>query len=376
MDDANVGAGSTPRTPRGLVKIQSLRDRLRLVWSYGGKRYFLSLGMSDTTINRLAAEIRAKQIEGDVATGNFDPTLNKYKVQGQWSSDLTVGQLFAKFMDYKASRVDERTLLKYRWMLGHLETHFGCRAIALVESKDAERFKDWMLTRMAAVTLRDYLSLVNACWVWAMKQGLIEVNPWADLPIRVKPKQRPRPFTTDEIRLILATFRDHPRWSVYTDFVEFLFGTGCRTGEAIGLRWQHVSADGASIWIGESISRGKRKATKTNRARQISLGPRLTQMLCDRRRPDVNPDDLVFCSPQGFAIDDHNFRNRAWVDILNLAGVEYRKPYSTRSTLISHLLHIGRSPAEVAELVGDDVATIYKFYAGNVQSRPRLPDLF
>jgi integrase len=367
--------GDRNRTPRGGVTVQVLRDRLRLVWSHGGKRYFLSLGLADTKINRLAADIKARQIEGDIATANFDSTLNKYKAVGQRSSDEQVVQLFDKFMAYKAKRVDVRTMQKYQALRGHLGEFFGQRAIALVLERDAEKFKDWMLLRMSSTTLKDYLSLVNACWIWAIKQGWIEVNPWLDIPVKVAPKQRPKPFSKDEIKAILGAFRSHSRWGMYGDFVEFLFGTGCRTGEAIGLRWQHVSADCTAVWIGESISRGRRKATKTNRARDISLSPRLAQLLLSRRSPEWEPDDLVFCSPQGFAIDDHNFRNRAWVDILAIAGVEYRKPYSTRSTLISHLLDMGRSPAEVAELVGDDVATIYKFYAGNVQSRPRLPNL-
>jgi len=371
-----VGEGkAAARTPRGGVAVQSVKERLRLVWSHQGKRYFMNLGLADTKLNRLAADIRAKQIEGDIATANFDPTLNKYKAQGFRSTDDTVAQLFEKFMAYKAKRLDERTVHKYRALLGHLLAYFGQKTIGALMDRDAEGFREWMLQRVGTTTLRDYLSLVNACWVWSIKRGWIEVNPWVDIPVKVKPKQRPKPFTKDEIKLILGAFRAHPRWGMYADFVEFLFGTGCRTGEAIGLRWQHVSADFMSVWIGESMSRGRRKATKTNRARTIALSPRLMELLRARCPQNAEPDDLVFCSPQGFAIDDHNFRNRAWVDVLVIAGVEYRKPYSTRSTLISHLLDMGRSPAEVAELVGDDVATIYKFYAGNVSSRPRLPNL-
>ncbi|MCG9891058.1 MAG: tyrosine-type recombinase/integrase [Thermosynechococcaceae cyanobacterium MS004] len=363
------------RTPRGGVTVQVLKERLRLVWSHGGKRYFLSLGLADTKLNRLAADIKARQIEADIVTANFDPTLNKYRGEGRRTTDMLVTQLFERFTDYKSKRVDLRTLQKYRALLGHLSDYFGQGAIAQVREREAEKFKDWMLSRMGPGTFRDYLSLVNACWLWGIRQGLIQVNPWADLKVRVNPKQRPKPFTREEIKKIVEGFRAHSRWNVYGDFVEFLFGTGCRTGEAVGLRWQHVSEDFQTVWIGESISRGRRKTTKTNRARYITLSPRLSKLLQSRKPLDADSDELVFCSPQGFAIDDHNFRNRAWTDVLTLAGVEYRKPYSTRSTLISHLLDMGRSPAEVAELVGDDVATIYKFYAGNVTSRPRLPNL-
>lgn len=141
--------------------MQVLRDRLRLVWSYGGKRYFLSLGLADTKINRIAADIRARQIEGDIATANFDPTLNKYKAVGLRSTDETVFQLFEKFIVYKAKRIDVRTIQKYRPLSGHLVDFFGQRAIAQVMERDTEQFKDWMLLRVGATTLRDYLSLVK-----------------------------------------------------------------------------------------------------------------------------------------------------------------------------------------------------------------------
>ena len=162
----------------------------------------------------------------------------------------------------------------------------------------------------------------------------------------------------------------------YADFVEFLFGTGCRTSEAIGLRWQHVSDDCASVWIGESLTRGERKATKTNRARTITVTPRLQSVLKARRPAQPEPDQLVFTSPKGGSIDDHNFRNRAWVKILMKLEIDYRKPYTTRHTLISHALDLGQSPVMIAQLTGHDVQTLYENYAGSVNSRPRLPDLF
>jgi integrase len=66
----------------------------------------------------------------------------------------------------------------------------------------------------------------------------------------------------------------------------------------------------------------------------------------------------VFQSARGGAIDDHNFRNRAWTTILEGLGVDYRKPYNTRHTFISHALDMGMNPVEVAQLTGHDVAAI------------------
>jgi integrase len=98
-------------------------------------------------------------------------------------------------------------------------------------------------------------------------------------------------------------------------------------------------------------------------------------MLLARRPENPDADGLVFPTPHGHAIDDRNFRNRAWKTVLSGLNIDYRKPYNTRHTLISHALDLGMSPVMVAQLTGHDVATLYENYAGSVNSRPRLPEL-
>ena len=185
----------------------------------------------------------------------------------------------------------------------------------------------------------------------------------------------PKPFTSDEIKAIIQGFEQDRYYSHYVEFVEFLFSTGCRTGEAIGLCWKHLNEDCSTVWIGESLSRGIRKATKTNRARTITLTSRLQSLLLSMKYESFDLEQSVFRSPKGNPIDDHNFRNRAWKSVLAKVGVDYRKPYNTRHTLISHALNQGMNPVEVAQLTGHDVQTLYENYAGNVNSRPRLPEI-
>ena len=98
-------------------------------------------------------------------------------------------------------------------------------------------------------------------------------------------------------------------------------------------------------------------------------------MLIARRPKSWNKEDLVFTAPGDGPIDDHNFRNRAWKTILTRLEIDYRKPYTTRATLISHALDLGQSPLEVAQLTGHDVQVLFRHYAGNVSSRPVLPEL-
>jgi len=97
-------------------------------------------------------------------------------------------------------------------------------------------------------------------------------------------------------------------------------------------------------------------------------------MLLDRRPDPFDSDDLVFKTRQGNAIDDHNFRNRAWATILKRLNIPYRKPYNTRHTAISHSIK-QLPPTAVAEMTGHDVKTLYQHYAGSVESSPVMPDL-
>lgn len=373
---------SQPRkkAAKGTVVVQVFKERLRLVWSHAGKRYFLYLGLPDNRLNRVnAAEPLARRIEGDIATGNFDPTLKKYKpAQKQKLEQITVVKLFEAFIHFKSKLISDRTLDKYRATLKHLRDFFDDKPAIIISGPETSiEFAEYLSTKVSPVAAKTYLTLVSACWDWGLQREYVECNPWTDMvsSVKVPPKQPPKPFSLEEIGAIIQAFRTDRHHNYYADYVEFLFGTGCRTSEAIGLRWKHLANDCSSVWIGESLSRGVRKATKTNRARVVTLTVKLQTMLLKRKPKDAKPDDLVFTTSNGNALDDNNFRNRAWKKILIQLEIDYRKPYTTRHTLISHALDLGMNPVMVAQLTGHDVRVLYENYAGNVNSRPRLPEL-
>ncbi len=342
------------------VKVESFQGRLRLRWSHKGKRHCLSLGLDDTDLGRALAQSRASLIDTEIAMGNFDPTLACYQsgTKKQHSTSISAVKLFEQFIVFKKRSITDRTAVKYTALAGKVSEFFRDRS-AEIDEDTADGFRLALAKDLAPDTQKTYLILMKACWDWGLKKQLIAQSPWTEVLKRVKvpPKQRPNPFTADERAAILAGFRDSRYYSHYTDFVTFLFGTGCRTGEAIGLCWKHLSPDCNQVWIGESVSRGIRKATKTNKAREFRLSQRLQTMLVNRRPENWQPDGLVFPSPKGGPIDDHNFRNRAWVKVLRSVGVTYRKPYLTRHTFISHALAAGMKPMTVSEMTGAGIAT-------------------
>jgi len=375
----NMTAETQDKSGKGTVIVEEFQGRLRLRWRVNRKRYTFSVGLADTKINRRVAQQKATQIELDIISGHFDPTLKRYKPQlHTQNTQISVATLFERFMLWKAKAVLARSMEKYEATHHYLQEFYKNKAAETLGLAEAEKFLDWLQAKkLSAIVCRERLTLVKAAWTWASKEGLVTANPWTEMVGRIKipPKQMPKPFTRAEITSIIQTFKTDQYYAHYADYVAFLFATGCRTSEAIGLRWKHLSGDCSSVWIGETLARGVRKATKTNRARTITLTPNLQAMLLARRPEEVDGEVLVFQSLRGGPIDDHNFRNRAWVSILTQLGIDYRKPYTTRHTLISHALDLGMNPVMVAQLTGHDVQTLYQNYAGSVNSRPRLPEL-
>lgn len=360
---------------KGAVVVRSVKGRLRLVWSFCGKRYFFALELGDGKANRAIAELKAKQIERDIANDLFDPSLEKYRAAYQRRvNGLSATEMFEKYIAYKAKTLRARSLEKYTFTLSHLRQFF--RDGVASEGK-CEEFKNWLANRMEPITLKQRISFLKSAWAWGIEKKLVSENPWIEAlrQVKVPPKQRPKPFMQEERQRIVAAFRGDRHFAYYADFVEFLLATGCRPGEACALKWKHCTDDLAMVWIGEAYSRGELGPTKTSEARFLRLTSRLRDLLRSRKSPMAKPESLVFPAAKGGYIDDHNFRNRAWKSVLNELGIDYRKPYNMRHTFTSGALEVGLSPAVVASLTGHTVETLYRHYAGNVRGLVELPEL-
>lgn len=157
---------------------------------------------------------------------------------------------------------------------------------------------------------------------------------------------------------------------------------GTRPSEAIALKWKHIDWQRHEITISESLSRGEdgktssysrqRKTTKNHKTRVIELHPDIYATLQGRFTPECKPNDLVFTTPTGKAIDDHVFSQRAWKQLCKAAGIEYRVPYAARHSLGSHLLENGATIPQVAEVLGNTPTTTARFYSHRI-NRPTMP---
>lgn len=349
---------------------------LRLVWSYGGRRHFLALGVRDDEAGRLYAETLANQIRLDMLRGDFDGTLNRYRPAEQRVENRTLGDVWAEFERWKGARVSKQTMLAYRSTYRRLSTIVSDRRpFSSINESDARRLLD-ASRDLKPQSIRLRLASLITVWGWAIKKGYATENPWkvAREEIDDLPPTRIQPFQEDEVTAIIAWFYGHSTYSYYADFVRFCFATGCRTGEAVGLSWTDLSDDLTTVTIAYSYWREEGlKSTKTGHSRQFRLPASITEMLQQRR--SLATSEIVFPTKRGGRINSDMFLMRAWKRALTELGIPYRRFYVTRATFVTHALKKGVPPQAIAAITGHSLKILFKHYAGLIGSA-EAPELW
>jgi integrase len=118
-----------------------------------------------------------------------------------------------------------------------------------------------------------------------------------------------RSFSVDEMNAIIKAFESSGHRRHLTPIIKFLFWTGCRTGEAVGLKWRDVKWDREHIRFRRSYNRRLKlfKPTKTNTVRMFPLPKDGLLWELMKSLPEGNPDDVVFLSKTGKIQDADNW---------------------------------------------------------------------
>ncbi|MHC5830497.1 MAG: integrase, partial [Nostoc sp.] len=113
---------------------------------------------------------------------------------------------------------------------------------------------------------------------------------------------------------------------------------GCRPSEAIGLQWKHITPDcsqitfqGALVQVGNG-ERVRVNGSKNNKKRVFNCNQRLQELILKIKPEHLEPESLIFPSPEGLSIHYRNFSRRAWDKIVDPLVERQTTPYSCRDT--------------------------------------------
>jgi len=424
---------------------------------FGGKRKHQGLGMKDTPDNWAKAVGIAWRIQEDLQHTDwqklFDPSFAKYGLKTKYAAELklaapipqpepemTVGQMWEDYLIWKQPQLQPTTFEIWR-------NTFTNALKGLVWNKKTSIFLDTQNGLWEVPLSTDIGKNVSELSLGAKNKGLLigalkeaftrlqslgktklTVNPfvivggvtenktdkyksaintdggtleWWEVKAdtEVNPEERDRrAFTKDERDIIIKAFYESDKASCRqaAPLIEFLFLTGCRSGEAFALRWQDIKLDRGYIFFYKSYSTRLKniQQTKDGVDRLFKIYPKLNNFLLRIKPADVKPTDLVFAKLNGKSYDSGAL-GKIWnkpnasvymgvrheyvgvvTQLVESGAIScYLSPYHTRHTFITLMArHDGVDLILLGACCGNSADIIQRHYLGvNISSV--LPDI-
>lgn len=292
-----------------------------------------------------------------------------------------------RYRDYLLARRTEETCASFaeRWLrewprpaastrrqygdaVKQFSAHFGPTPLGDIERLSA---RTW------ALTVPRYVSrTVRTMYEDARNVGLVEHNPFENL--RLPGNRRRRKVTVPSLEeyreLIKSTTVLGGYGPEFRALLAFTSWTGVRSGELQAIEWGDL--DGEVIHVRRSRKRDGTVGTPKNGEERTIIFPPPARVLDDVPR---RPDDLIFHSPRGFALDQGSLY-WAWREVRATAGLRHVRFHDLRHFCATQLLDMGVSHFDVSIQLGhtDGGAEVMRTYGhpSESEARRRLLDAF
>lgn len=335
------------------------------------------------------------------------------------ASKLTVGQWIDQWIEAGApgrrrKKVSQRTLERYGQLLRtHIKPVLGHRLLQKLRAPEIDKlYADMAEAKLISARTQHHVhTVLGACLATAHRKGLISANPMLRVEQVPAPEQfDPNDGETDdigeglseaELAALIAGFKPS---SIFPAVV-LAAATGARRNELLALRWADLDADNKTLRIERALEQTKKfgiriKPPKTKRGlRTIDLDDgtiavllrekERQQRLCAGIPDDAEVDPSLIRLPHdalmfpalsvSFTTPRHprNF-SRDFADRIarlseerakhNLPGLTARF-HDLRGIHATALLDAGVPLHTVAQRIGDDPATLLRFYTKRKRSQ-------
>ena len=172
----------------------------------------------------------------------------------------TVNFVFDRYMKLKAN-LRQTTRSNYLYMYDRfVRNTFGNKKIADIRFSDVLQFYNCLLQQqeMQINTLESIHTLLRPTFQLAVRDGIIRNNPTDGVLAEVKKNSDQHSgirhaLTAAQQRAFMEHVANHPVYFHWWPLFTILLGTGCRIGEALGLRWEDIDCENRVIHINHSL---------------------------------------------------------------------------------------------------------------------------
>ena len=173
----------------------------------------------------------------------------------------SVNDTFDRYMSTKYN-LRESTKSSYLYTYDHyVRDTFGKKRIADIKYSDVLQFYYYLLNevKIALGTLDTVHCLLHPTFQLAVRDEIIRNNPTDGVMKEISRESRKNrgirhALTVEQQRAFMEYIANHPIYYHWWPMFTVLLGTGCRIGEALGLRWQDLDYDKRTININHSLS--------------------------------------------------------------------------------------------------------------------------
>ncbi len=236
------------------------------------------------------------------------------------------------------------TVRQYRSVRRRLVAAFGSRPLAAIRPRDVAAYVTDESAKRAPASVGMDLSVLQAIFVSAVREELVESNPAARAERPKVPKRRWRILEPHEIARVERAFTDEQARVVFLTLVQL----GLRRSELQRLLWCDVDLlDGVL-----RVTRSKSEAGE----RSIAIPPRLLDELSAHygRTAFKGDGELVFCHPERGTVYNAPTFAVALREALKAAGVDaaLRPFHDLRHASLTNGAAVGESPIALMTRAG------------------------
>lgn len=370
------------------INVRKDTGRLYFDFRYRNMRCREQTDLKDTPANRKKMQVALERIQASILLGQFN--YREMFPNSAMLKKIDATEKALRSTQEQVPTLDDFTELwlnecKVQWRKGHSDSVFHIvsnRIVPFFKGVQVDRItKQQVLAFRSAVcdvkkkngdslspsTVNRHMKILRAILLEAAdRYGF--TSPYGNLkPLKV-PKTDIKPFTLDEIALLL----DNCREDFYEYFLIRVF-TGMRTGEVDGLKWKYVDFENRRILIRETIVKGEVSYTKNDFSqREIQMSQAVYEAFV-AMKARTGSYEYVFVNNNGKPLKHDNVTKRVWYPLLKLVGLEKRNPYQLRHTAATLWLGAGENVEWIANQMGHSntemLFRVYSRYVPNLTRR-------
>lgn len=273
---------STPKLLKGESKRADGRYMYRYTDLNGKRQYVYAKSLVELRIKERQITRDRKELEEYVSTG------------------ASINFVFDRYISMKTN-LKQNTLANYLYIYDRfIRNSFGKRKINEIKFSDVKQFYVSLKNAGLQVnTLDNIHSVLHPTFQLAVRDNVIRSNPSDGVMAELKKndgknKGIRHALTLAQQRAFLNYTANSPIYCHWLPMFVFLFGSGCRIGEAVGIRWEDVDFEKKEISVNHSLEymidenrkAGWRVSTPKTAAgvRQIPLLKEVEEALLEERK--------------------------------------------------------------------------------------------